>query len=194
MIEPWKTKRSRLVGDYRVFRLRADQVQAPRTGTEHEFFVLDCPGWVNVLALTPDSRAVLVEQYRHGTGTVELEVPGGVMDPSEVSPVEAAIRELREETGYEGVGARVIGQVFANPAILSNTVYTVLVEECRPKHALQWDASEELATRLVPVSELPDLVARGDIRHSLVVAALFHLELFRRGLQGIRPEAAGSGG
>jgi hypothetical protein len=88
------------------------------------------------------------------------------------------------KTGYEGTNARVIGQVFPNPAIMTNTCFTVQVEDCRLTHPLQWDHSEDLVTRLVPIAEVPRLVASGAIRHSLVVVALYHFEL---GLRGLRP-------
>ena len=181
MIQPWPKTGSTPLGDFRVFRLRNDQKVSPRTGQALDFFVLECVDWVNVIALTPDDRLILLEQFRHGTDTVELEIPGGVMDPHDASPVATGIRELREETGYEGEQARVLGQVFANPAIMNNTCFTVLVENCQLKHATQWDSGEDLITRLVPVAEIPGLVAAGKIRHSLVVVALYYFDLWKRG-------------
>jgi ADP-ribose pyrophosphatase len=178
-VKPWPTVASRVIGDYRVFRLRADQKVSPRTGAQHEFYVLEGVNWVNVIALTPDDRLVMVEQFRHGTNTVELEIPGGMLDEHEHSPVEAAVRELREETGYEGENATLIGEVFANPAIMTNTCYTVQVERCQLKHPLAWDHTEDLATQLVPLEDLPRLMAEGRIKHSLVVVALHHF-LFSR--------------
>jgi ADP-ribose pyrophosphatase len=181
MIRPWLKTGSKRLGDFRVFNLRADRKISPRTGEAHEFVVLECPDWVNVIALTPDNQLVMLEQFRHGSDTVELEIPGGVMDPHDISPVATAIRELREETGYEGRNARMLGQVFANPAILNNTCHTVLIEHCAPTHPTQWDCGEDLITRLVPVDEVADLVAAGKIGHSLVVVALYHFDLWRRG-------------
>ncbi len=95
-------------------------------------------------------------------------------------PEAAAIRELREETGYEGENARVIGQVFPNPAIMNNRCYTVLVENCRCVHPVEWDHGEDLITRLVPSAEVPQLVASGKIRHCIVVAALYAFDLWQR--------------
>jgi ADP-ribose pyrophosphatase len=183
MIQPWKRTGSKPLGDYRIFKLRSELKLSPRTGKEHDFFVLDCPGWVNVIATTPDQQLVMVEQYRHGSDTVELEIPGGIMDPAETDPVATAIRELREETGYEGTKARLLGKVFANPAILTNFCYTVLVENCELKHPLQFDHAEDILTRLVPVADIPRLVAEEKIQHSLVVVALYHFDLWRRGLK-----------
>src|SRR5438552_6942278 len=80
MIRPWKKLGSKPLGDFRIFTLRADRAISPRTGREHEFFVIDCVSWVNVIALTPDNHLVMVEQYRHGTNrseehTSELQSP-----------------------------------------------------------------------------------------------------------------------
>jgi hypothetical protein len=91
---------------------------------------------------------------------------------------------LREETGYEGEHARLLGRVFSNPAIQSNSTHTVLVENCQLRHPTQFDSGEDLVTRLVPIRDIPGLVATEKIRHSLVVVALFHFELWQRGLKG----------
>ena len=183
MVSPWKTVRSTTVGDFRIFKLRSDVKVSPRTGREHDFYVLDSVNWVNVIAVTPDQKLVMIKQFRHGSNTVELEIPGGMMDPGETDPVVAGVRELREETGYEGENARVLGRIWSNPAILSNRTFTVLIENCRLKHDVDWDYGEDLATRLVPASELPELVAGEKIGHSLVVVALYYFDLWRRGLK-----------
>lgn len=180
MIKPWQFVRSKPVGDFRIFRIRSDYKISPKTGKEHDFYVLDSVDWVNVIAVTPDQQLVMIEQYRHGSNTVELELPGGMMDAHEASPEATATRELREETGYEGENARVIGHVFANPAILTNTCFTVMVENCRCVHAVAFDGTEDLVTRLVPVADIAGLVAAGKIMHSLMVVGLYHFELWRR--------------
>jgi ADP-ribose diphosphatase len=138
---------------------------------------------VNVVALTPDQHVVMIEQYRHGSGTVELEIPGGMIDSKDASPEAAGLRELREETGYEGEEPRRIGEVFPNPAIMSNTCFTILVENCHCVHPVEFDHGEDLITRLVPVSDIPQLVASGKIRHSLVVVGLYYFELWQRSKQ-----------
>lgn len=180
MIRPWQKLGSRPVGDFRIFTVRSDEKLSPRTGAKHDFFVIDCVDWVNVLAITPQQELVMVEQYRHGTNTVELEIPGGIMDRSDASPMHTGVRELREETGFEGEQARVLGDVFANPAIMSNTCHTVLIEHCALKHPVEWDSGEDMLTRLVPLAEVPALVASGRIKHPLVIVALYYLDLLRR--------------
>jgi ADP-ribose pyrophosphatase len=185
MIKPWPTIRTKPLGDFRIFKLRSDVKISPRTGLEHDFFILESVNWVNVVALTPDRQLVMVEQYRHGSNSVELEVPGGIMDPEETDPVATAVRELREETGYEGENARLLGRVHANPAILNNYCYTVLIENCVLKHDLEMDSGEDLLTRLIPSADVPALVAQEKIRHSLVVVALYYFDLWQRGIKQV---------
>jgi ADP-ribose pyrophosphatase len=180
MLKPWPQLGTKALGDYRIFKVRSDEKVSPRTGHKQDFYVIECVDWVNVIAVTPNRELVMVEQYRHGTNTVELEIPGGIMDAKDASPVATGVRELREETGYEGVNARLLASVFANPAIMNNTCHTVIVEDCSLKHPVEWDSGEDLVTRLVPIAEVPSLVATGKIRHPLVVAALYHFDLATR--------------
>ena len=180
MIEKWPVLRSKQLADFRIFTVRTDVKRSPRTGAEHDFFVLDTRNWVNVIAVTPDDKLVMVEQYRHGSDTVELEIPGGVMDADDSSPVVGGQRELREETGYEGDQVELIGQIFPNPAIMSNTCHTLLVRNCRLTHPVEFDSCEDIRTQLVPVADLPELIASRKIQHALVVVALYHFELWRR--------------
>jgi 8-oxo-dGTP pyrophosphatase MutT (NUDIX family) len=180
VIKAWEKKGSRPLGNFRIFTIRADEKVSPRTSKVHEFYVIDSVNWVNVIALTAKRELIMVEQYRHGSNTVELEIPGGMMDAGDESPAGTGARELREETGYTGERARVIGEVFPNPAIMSNICYTVLVENCVCSHAVEFDHGEDLMTRLVPWAEVPGLVAQGTIRHSLVIAGIYHYDLLSR--------------
>ncbi len=181
MIKPWQKLGSQPAGDFRIFTIRTDRKISPRTQQVHDVVVIDCVNWVNVIALTPDQQLVMIEQYRHGSDTVELEIPGGMMDAGDASPQATAVRELREETGYEGQDPVLIGQIFPNPAIMSNTCFTVMVQNCRRLHPVDFDHGEDLVTRLVPVADIPQLVATGKIQHSLVVVALYYFELRQRG-------------
>jgi 8-oxo-dGTP pyrophosphatase MutT (NUDIX family) len=183
MPQPWPKVRTQNRGVFSVFSIREDRKVSPRTGREHDFYVLDCVDWVNVVALTADGKLVLVEQFRHGTEAVELEIPGGVMDKHEADPVATAVRELREETGYEGRDARLLGSVRPNPAIMSNTCHVILIEDCRLAHPVEFDHGEDIVTHLFPVDEVFQMVAAGKIRHSLVVVALAYFDLWRRGLK-----------
>ena len=176
---PWPEKSGHVSGSFPIFQVRTVSRTSPRTGVDHEFYVIECRDWVNVIALTPNDELVMVRQYRHGSETVELEIPGGVMDAEDPSPVAAAIRELREETGYEGKNARVIGSVFPNPAIMNNNCRTILIEGCELLHEREQDHGEDLVTEIVPMRTVRDRVADGQISHALVIVGLYYYDLER---------------
>jgi ADP-ribose pyrophosphatase len=176
-VHPWKKIGTKKLADYRVYGVRSDTKISPRTGASHEFYIIEAVNWVNVIPITAEGKIVMVEQYRHGSDTIELEIPGGMMDEGETDPVATAIRELREETGYEGENARLIGQTFPNPAIMNNICYTVLVEQCVCKHPLAFDQTEDIHVVLVEPKEIPELIRTNRINHSLVVVAFYYWQL-----------------
>ena len=173
---PWPLEKSLCAGDYKIFKVRSDRRTSPRTGREHDFFVIESVDWCNTVALTPDNQLVMIEQYRQGTNLIELELPGGMIDPGE-DPLETAVRELREETGYAGDTPETVGFVYANPAIMNNKVYTTVIRNATRQHNTQLDAGEDIVTRLVAINDIQRLIGDGTISHSLMVAALFRFQL-----------------
>lgn len=159
----------------RVFEVLGRTYRHPARRTEREFVVIDAPDWVNVVALTADDRLVLVRQFRYGIDEFSLEVPGGVMEPGE-DPVTAGLRELREETGFAGATARLLGSVWPNPAIQANHCHIVLVEGATQAHAIEWDADEEIQVTTPPVEEALALAHAGGIVHALALNALMLFE------------------
>ena len=159
----------------RVLDLLSVRFRHPVRGTEKDFVVVQPSDWCNVLALTATGELVLVRQFRFGIDGFSLEIPGGVMEPGE-DPVEAGLRELREETGFAGVRARLLGSVHPNPAIQSNRCHFVLVEEAVRSAELEWDADEEIEVCTVPAGEVLAHARAGGITHALVLNALFLFE------------------
>jgi ADP-ribose pyrophosphatase len=171
MIKPFALQSSREVLKTPIFTLREDLATHPRTGREGRYVVLESPAWVNVVALDEAGRLILVRQWRHGIRAVELELPAGLVDGDE-SPLEAAARELREETGYEAASLRLIGEVAANPAYQDNRCATVLAEGCRLTGPTDLDEGEDIEIELHTPREAQQLLARGELRNAMSVCAL----------------------
>jgi len=170
----WNRLSGEIVYDAGIFRVRRDLYEFRGQPAGHPFHVIESRPWVNVVAVTPRGRLVLVRQYRHGVRETCLEVPGGVMDPSDASPADAAARELLEETGYAGEPPRGIGVVSSNPAILTNYTHTFLVADARPVRAPAPDTHEELEVELATRAEVARALGCGAIHHALSVCALAH--------------------
>jgi hypothetical protein len=90
--EKWPLVRGTALNDYRVFRTRSEIARSPRTGEEHEFFIIEGEDWVNVIPITANNEVILIEQYRHGSKQIELEIPGGIVDRKDADPIAAAER------------------------------------------------------------------------------------------------------
>jgi 8-oxo-dGTP pyrophosphatase MutT (NUDIX family) len=156
------------VADHGVFRVER-LVYAP--ALPRDIFVFACPDWCNVIAETPEGELVFIWQYRYGTDELSLEIPGGVIDPGE-EPLEAARRELKEETGYEADSFELVSVVEPNPALQGNRCFTYLARGARLTGATSFDDLEDLETLVVPRAELAALIDDRVVTHALVVVAL----------------------
>ena len=169
--KPWKVIHTKTVYENKVMKLKEHESVSKETGNKVVFSVIECPAWVNIIALTKKREVVLIRQYRAGSGEVGLEIPGGMMDPEDGSPIDAAQRELLEETGFSGTNWIQIGKIRPNPAFLDNFCYTYLVEEVEKTAEPSLDSSEELSVECRPLDSIPGLIASGEIDHALVVTA-----------------------
>jgi len=192
-LKPWTLLDQSLLTETRIFRLNAERWRSPRTEREHVFTNVAAPDWVNVVAVDTQDRMILVRQFRFGTRAFTLEVPGGMCDPDE-DPRDAAVRELREETGYVGKSVVELGYCEPNPAIFDNRAHMFLIEGCERVGDLVLDAGEDIEVAPTPVDEVMEMVVTGVISHALVAVALQRFDLYRRGLLRLsastRPNAA----
>ena len=175
----WQVLGERRLHACRVFDVNEIEARSPRTGNDHTFFGIAAPEWVNVVPVTADGEVVMVHQYRHGSREITLETPGGMVDPGE-SPAEAGARELLEETGYRAGELVALGNLNPNPALFTNALHAFLAPNAYRVSEVENESTEETVVSLVPIRELRERVATGDVDHCLVVAVLYLAEL--RGL------------
>ena len=171
-LKPWKRIASERDKSYPIFDIRIDRARSPRTGKDHDFYVLESLDWVNVIPLTPANEVVLIRQYRHGLGDMTLEIPGGIIEPRD-TPQGAARRELQEETGYQDSEIELIGFVLPNPAFLNNRCYTCVARDVFPAGKQSQDEKEDIEVTLRPLNDIPRMIRSGEIDHALVLAAFY---------------------
>jgi len=145
-----------------------------------EYYVLEYPDWVNMVALTTENRFILVRQYRHGVREDVLEIPGGVIDPGEI-PEEAARREMLEETGFSFQTIELLASLYPNPATSNNRTFTYLLTGGLKVQDQHLDEQEEIEVVLVSPAELKQLLFENRFGQALHTAALFYA-LTRLGL------------
>lgn len=171
----WTRGATRVLAKTRILELWGVVFSHPSRKEAGEFTVIHTRDWVNVVATTPDHRMVLVRQFRYGINAPSLEIPGGIIEEGE-DPVQAGLRELREETGFMGTRARLLGSINPNPAIQNNVCHLIWVENARLQEQTAWDEHEELEILTLPIDETYRRAREGGITHSLVLNGLFLFE------------------
>jgi len=169
----WKVLESKkLLSKGTWMNLRQEKVQLPSGAIVPEWFVLEFPDWVNVIAITKDGKFVMEDQYRHALGQTHYELVAGVIDPGE-TPLEAAKRELSEETGYGGGEWQLFMTVSPNPTNHTNLSYTFLatgVEKLSEQHQ---EETEDIHVDIFTLDEVRELLETGQIIQCLQVAPLW---------------------
>jgi 8-oxo-dGTP pyrophosphatase MutT (NUDIX family) len=171
----WDLIDSREDRSYRLFSVRINRNRSPRTGVIHEFQVLTSPDWVTVIPLTEDNKVVMVRQYRHGSGHLALEPPGGLVKDGQTAE-QSAVEELEEETGYVPGELELLGRLSPMPALFDNTFYVYIARNVKPHGTKHPDETEDVETVLLSVDEVRDKIRSGEIDGSVMIAAL-HLFL-----------------
>ena len=166
-----RRKTSETVGDYRIFTLQRHELVDADGHALHDAFTFAMRDWVSIVPITNDGQFIFVRQYRVGIDAPTLEVPGGIIDEGQ-TPAEAALRELREETGY-GAGRLVrLGANRPNPALQDNWHHMFLLVGAERLGDPQFDHGEHCEVVPLTREEIQNCIHNGDITHALVLLAL----------------------
>ena len=150
---------------------RRDQVLLPDGRVNPEYYVVEYPDWVNVIAITRDGHFVMERQYRHAVGMTCYELPCGVMEEGE-TPLQAAQRELAEETGYGKGEWSEMMEITPNPSSMSNFTHCFLAKNVERVFETHLDATEELEVHLLTEEEVKTLLKENQLIQSLMLSPL----------------------
>lgn len=163
-MEKWRVLDSEYIIDNQPYnRTKRDRCLLP-SGIEIDYYTQEYPNWVNAIVITPDMELVLVRQYRHGCGDFVLETSGGMVENGERS-VDAIVREVKEETGFQSAGSPIfLGEFFANPATSNNKVSTYLFLNAKRIGEQCLDTTEDIEIELVPFATFGQMISKGQTK------------------------------
>lgn len=171
----WTTNSEKNEMDCRIFKVKSVWREAAEN-RKGQFTIIDSPNWVTILPIVKNSQGndcfLIVKQFRHGSASLTKEFPAGMIDAGE-SPLDAAIRELEEETGYIAGSMTEIGSINPNPAFMSNRTFTYLAENLQPSGKQNFDEHEMIEMELIPVKELADQMGTGMFNSAITIQSWF---------------------
>ncbi len=154
--------------------VRKDSIKFPDGRVNPEYYVLEYPDWINVTAITEDGKFIMERQYRHGLGIMSLEICAGVIEAGE-TPLEAARRELLEETGYSGGEWEEVMTLSANPSTTNNLVHCFMACGVRRTSEQNLDPTESIEVCLMSEDDVYQALNSGKIVQSLMAAPLWRM-------------------
>ena len=171
-IKKWTTLESRYIIHRPWLTARVDKVRLPDGRINPEHYVLEYPEWVNIIAITREGEFVMVRQYRHAMDIVLDELCAGVVEEGE-APIDAARRELLEETGYGGGTWREIMAVGQNPSICDNITHCFLAEGVELVDKQHLDATEDIEVLLLSRDEFEAMLRENRQLQALMAALMW---------------------
>ncbi len=184
-ITPWKIKQSTYLLKDQWLTLRADTCETNEGVLIDPFYVFEKSDWANIVAFDSQGRILIVRQYRHGSQTICAEIPCGAIDDDDISPLEAAKRELLEETGCRAERFESLGPVYPNPARQTNRVYCFVAHDVEQVAEQNLDEVENIEFEFVELEILFKLIDSGEFCQSMHIASVF-LALRKCGLLDIK--------
>ncbi len=170
---PWQVLDSRHIlqmGPW--LSVRQECVQLPSGQQIPTWYVLEFPDWINVIAITRDGKMVMEDQYRHALGETHYELVAGVVDPGE-TPLQAAKRELSEETGFEGGKWELFMTLSPNPTNHNNLSYTFLATDVEKRREQHQEPTEDIHVDVMTQDQVYEMLQNEEIIQALHAAPLW---------------------
>lgn len=172
-LKKWKILQSTMVLNNQWCQVRQDKIELPNGKVIDDYFVTLRPEVALILPITSEREIVFVRQYRHGAARILLELPAGTFNPEQESPQAAAIRELKEETGYVANKVIHLGTLYDNPVKDTDKITLFLAEDVTKSGEQELDVTEEIEVVLIPLEGIIEKISQGEIAVAGSIAAVF---------------------
>jgi 8-oxo-dGTP pyrophosphatase MutT (NUDIX family) len=163
LLKPWKIINSNMVVEHKWYKLRQDEVLLPDGTIIDDYFVSVRDEVAIVFPVTAENEVILVRQYKHGAREIVLELPGGVFNSDNELAEEAALRELKEETGYTSTHVTKLSTVFDNPTKDTNRIHFFIAQQVVQTHDQHLDSTENIQIEKIPLEHIPQKIMKGEI-------------------------------
>jgi 8-oxo-dGTP pyrophosphatase MutT (NUDIX family) len=168
-MRPWKIISQETLVRSRFLRVDKEVCELPDGKRIPDFYTLWQPDWVLIFAKTGEGKWLMTRQYRHGSGKVSLEFPAGILNAGE-TPLEAAVRELREECGYGGGAWTFFREFPVNPDRHRGRYFVVIAENVERVGSVSFDETEWIETEFFSAEEILESLRSGELNHPLQIA------------------------
>lgn len=153
--------------------VRKDHVRLPNGFEIPDYYVLEYPDWVTIIAITKQQEFLLVRQYRHGLQQCDYELVAGMCDDGDASPLDTAKRELLEESGYGNGQWEHLTVISANPSTHTNLCHCFLATDVEKIDSQHLDETEELEVVKLSLQEVKQLLLDDHIKQAMHAAPLW---------------------
>ena len=175
MLEKEKLVSSKDIYEGYVIKVRVDTIET-QNGNIATRDIVEHPGGVGIVALTPNGKICMVRQYRRPFDDFLLEIPAGKLNWGE-EPFGCATRELEEETGYTAKNYQYLGRFFPTPGFCNEIIHIYLATDLT-KGAANPDEDEFLEVEEYTIDELCDMILQGEIVDAKTVIGLLKTRMF----------------
>jgi ADP-ribose pyrophosphatase len=170
----FKLTNSKIFFEGKVFNLKVDEIEYD-SGNKGIREVAVHPGGAVVVPITNEGKLVMVTQFRYPFQTTLLEFPAGKLDRDE-DPLDCAVRELEEETGYKAEKVNKLGKIYTAPGYCTETLHIYVAQELKKGDYKREEGEYGMEIYEFDIVEIEDKIRSGEVIDAKTICAVYLLK------------------